>query len=241
MATGLFDLGRKEPKRPSRVATTQLPDRRRQLFVAVFLAVNVFAAHTAVMAQHQETGQRRSHRIAVLDVEFVLKNLPEVRDSVRQERARQEEMMTEITRQRAELDRAVRQLKGLEVGSEEYASQEHQVSTRISQLRLPRVQRGPDEKTIGLYYEGYQRIKAAVRSIAKQRKIDLVLNHPMQDREPRPEGQLPAREEFALDRNDIVDLTHDVLTFLDSHSSTVITPQPRPASRSVPHFDRNVQ
>ena len=170
------------------------------------LAGSAFAP-APLSAQQADATHPSGHRIALVDVAYLFKNLPAIEAHASKIKAdlRKEEL--EFQRRRDTLNRAAEQLQRLKVGSADYARQEEHLANLESQLRLHRIHRHRElsEAETRLYYDSYQQIAAAIRSIATDHEIDLVLNH--------------RSEEMDLEQNDSV--TRGVMKQVIYHDSKI--------------------
>ena len=118
----------------------------------------------------------------------------------------------ELKQRRDTLKQAVEQLKTLKVGSVDYARQEEYVANLESQFRSHRIHkdREPSEAEVRLYYDSHQQIAAALRVIATDNNIHLVLNF--------------NSEEMDLEQNDSV--SRGVMKNIVYHDSTQTLPTP---------------
>ena len=158
------------------------PSEVRQSHVNVAIAFAALAgfaiAPVSLSAQQAEPTIHPGHRVALIDVAYILKNLPAIKAHVSEVKADLEEEKRELKQRRDTLKQAVERLKTLEIGSAEYYQQEAYAAKLDSQLRLPRVHRhrGMSEAEARLYYDGYHQIAAALRAVATANNIQLVLN-----------------------------------------------------------------
>ena len=156
----------------------------------------------------------QDHRVAIVDVSYLLERLPAIREHKRQVRAERKKNDIKREKKRALLQQAAAQLKMLPKGSPEYANQENRVAELDSGLRLPRIYHdtSPSEAETQLYLDGYRQIRSAVKAVALEHGVHLVLNV------ERGEKQLRQSDvnSIAVMRNVVfhentVDITHKVL------------------------------
>ena len=135
-------------------------------------------ASASLSAQQAEPMHQPGHRVAPIDVAYIFRNLPAVKAHISKVKADLKKEELELKQRRDTLKQAVEQLKTLTVGSVDYARQEEYVANLESQLRPHRVPRcrEPNEAEVRLYYDSHQQIAAAVRVIATDNNIHLVLN-----------------------------------------------------------------
>ena len=141
------------------------------------LAGSAFAP-ASLSAQQAEPTHQPGHRVALVDVAYIFKNLPAIKAHVSKVKGDLKKDELERKQRRDTLRQAVEQLKTLKVGSADYARQEEYVANLESQSRLHRVHkyRGLSEAEARLYCDSYQQIAAALRAIATDHNIQLVLN-----------------------------------------------------------------
>ena len=99
------------------------------------IAVSTFAPPTA-SAQPAEASHPPGHRVAVIDVGYIFKNLPAIKAQVSKVQSELKEYEKELKQKRDEMMQAVTKLKMMKVGTPEYASQEEHVANLDSKLRL---------------------------------------------------------------------------------------------------------
>jgi Skp family chaperone for outer membrane proteins len=164
-------------------------------------------APASLSAQQAEPTHQPGHRVALVDVAYIFKNLPAIKAHVSKLKGDLKKDELELKQRRDTLKQAVEQLKTLKVGSADYARREEYVANLESQLRLHRVHkhRGLNEAETRLYYDSYQQIAAALRAIATDNNIQLVLNF--------------SSEEMDVEQNDSV--VRGVMKNVVYHDSTV--------------------
>ena len=140
-------------------------------------------ASASLSAQQAEPTHQAGHRVALIDVAYIFRNLPAVKAHISKVKADLEKEELELKQRRDTLEQAVEQLKTLKVGSADYARQEEYVANLESQLRLHRVPRCRElnEAEVRLYHDSHQQIAAALRVIATDNNIHLVLNFDSED------------------------------------------------------------
>lgn len=145
---------------------------------AIGLLVGFTFAPQSLSAQQVEPAEQSGHRIALVDVTYLLKNVPAIKDHVSKVKADRKKEQEALKQRRAKLNQAAEQLKALKVGSAEYNEQEAYLAQLDSQFRLHQIHK---HREIGaaeakLYYDSYQQIRAATEFIATKNNIHLVLN-----------------------------------------------------------------
>lgn len=145
-------------------------------FLLVTLAISTLAPAIA-LAQDGSGSHQSGYRVAVVDVGHIFKSLPEIKALVSKTRRDLKQREADRQQQRDALKHAVAHLKTLKAGTSEFASQEEHVAKLDSKLRNRighRHHRWSDVET-EIFLEGYQRINAAVKQIATQQNISLVV------------------------------------------------------------------
>ena len=205
---------------PSSRNLSQVPRWLGNAAIAFAMFTGSFPA--SLSAQQAAPTHQTGHRIAVVDVAYVMKNLPAIKAHLTKVKADAKKKELRLQQQRDTLKQAAEQLRELKVGSAEYARQEEHVAKLESQGRLHRVDKhgALSETEARLYYYGYRQIVAASRVIATNRNIHLVLNF--------------NGEEMDLMQNDTVvrgvmkhivyhdstaDITGDVMRYLDQQAN----------------------
>ena len=164
-------------------------------------------APASLSAQQAEPTHQPGHRVALVDVAYIFKNLPAIKAHGNKIKSDLKKDELELKQRRDTLNQAVEQLKTLKVGSADYNRQEEYVANLESQSRLHRVHkhRGLNEAETRLYYDSYQQITATLRAIATDHNIQLVLNF--------------SSEEMDVEQNDSV--VRGVMKNVVYHDSTV--------------------
>ncbi|WP_353620868.1 OmpH family outer membrane protein [Rhodopirellula sp. JC639] len=174
-----------------------------------------------VSAQQAQVTGSPGHRVAVIDVGHVFKNLPAIQAQINKVKAELERHEAEIKQKREELNQAAMRLKSLKVGTPEYARQEEHVADLDSKLRLDMRRRHSDlgEAEAKIYYDNYQRIRAAVKAVAVHNHINLVLRFNSNAVDPQ-NGESAAREIMrnVVYQDDAINLTDTVMRYLEQQT-----------------------
>ncbi|WP_147867147.1 OmpH family outer membrane protein [Stieleria maiorica] len=175
-------------------------------------------ATPTVSAQQAQSTASTGHRVAVIDVGYVFKNLPAIQAQINKVKAELERHETEIKQKREELNQAALRLKSLKIGTPEYARQEEHVADLDSKLRLDMRRRHSDlgEAEAKIYYDNYQRIRAAVKAVAVHNHINLVLRFNSEAVDPH-QGDSAAREIMrnVVYQDNAINLTDTVMRYLE--------------------------
>ncbi|TWU38725.1 Outer membrane protein (OmpH-like) [Novipirellula aureliae] len=140
-------------------------------------------APAPVSAQQAASTHPPGHRVALIDVTYILKNLPAIKAQISKLEADLEKHKAELKQKRDTLKQSVEQLKTLKVGTADYARQEEYVANLESALRSYTIykHRELSDAEAKTYYDSYQRMTAVVRAIATRNNINLVLRFNSED------------------------------------------------------------
>ncbi|PAY20003.1 hypothetical protein CKO51_08580 [Rhodopirellula sp. SM50] len=147
------------------------------------LAISPASAQLPASAQRPASAQQVSpldqpgHRVAVIDVGYVFKNLPAIQAQVSKVKAELAKHEAEVKQKRDTLNQAAIRLKSMRPGTTEYNRQEELVASLDSKLRLDMRRRHNEmsEAETKIYYDSYLRLAAAVKAVAVHNNINLVL------------------------------------------------------------------
>jgi Skp family chaperone for outer membrane proteins len=188
--------------------------------VLATLSVSTFAPPTA-SAQPAEASHPPGHRVAVIDVGYIFKNLPAIKAEVSKVQSDLKNYEKEFKQKRDEMMQAVTELKKMKVGTPEYARQEEHVANLDSKLRLETRHKhhefGSAEAKV--YYDSYQRIATAVKAIATHNNINLVLRFDSADMDLEQSDSVARgimRNVVFHDRS--IDITDTVMQYLEQQT-----------------------
>ncbi|KAA5542270.1 OmpH family outer membrane protein [Roseiconus nitratireducens] len=173
--------------------------------------------------QRAEPTHQAGHRIGLIDVGYVFKNLPAIKADVRKLEADSRKDQDESKRERDQLKQAVEHLKALKVGTAEYARQEERVANLDAKFRLIKVHKhqDPSDARVKLYFENYQRIVAAVRVIATRKDINLVLRFNGEESDPdQDKSDVRGVTWNVVYHDSTIDLTDAVMRYLEQPTNT---------------------
>lgn len=189
-----------------------------------FVTLAVFSLAPATgSAQQAESTHQPGHRVAVIDVGYIFKNLPAIKAQVSKVQGDIKKHEAELKQKRDTLKQSVAQLKTLKVGTAEYARQEEHVAKLDCKLRLDTRHRHHElgDAEAKIYYDNYQRITAAVKAIATHNNIKLVLRFNSKDMD------LEQRDSVArgVMRNVVyhdstMNITNTVMRYLEQQTKT---------------------
>ena len=209
-------------------------------FGNVAIAFAAFAgsafAPASLSAQQAEATHQPGHRVALIDVAYILKNLPAIKAHVSKVKAELKKEELELKQRRDILKQAVEQLRKLEIGSAEYARQEEYVANLESKLRLGRVHkhRVLNDAEAKVYYDNYQRIAAAVQAIAIQNNIKLVLRFNSEEMDSEQnDSVVRGVMKNVVYHDGTVDMTNTVMRYLEQQTNMAQAPASRNASSAT--------
>lgn len=197
------------------------------------LAVCTLAAGSLSAQSSYQAG----NDIAVIDVAYIFKNLPDIKAQVSKVESDLKAREAELKQKRDVLNQSIAQLKTLKVGTADYARHEERVASLDTKLRLDtaRIRQELNSAQAKIYYDNYQRIAAAVKAIATHNHIKLVLRFDS--------------EEMDLEKNDSVarglmksivfhdpsiDMTDTVMKYLEQQAAKTQVASGRRASPPPP-------
>ncbi|MEM1069887.1 MAG: OmpH family outer membrane protein [Planctomycetota bacterium] len=181
---------------------------------AAIAAIVSLTALAPVTAAAQETG----HRIAVVDVAYVFKNHPGIKNQVAQVEADLKAYDAELKAKRDELQQAAEQLKTFKVGSPDYAAQEERVAQLESKLRLDMQRKRQElaEKEAKIYFDNYKLISEGVKFLAGHYKINLVLRYNSEDmNKENGDSVIRGVMKNIVYHDESLDMTKGVMQYLD--------------------------
>lgn len=138
----------------------------------------------AVLAPSTASGQAtestaKGHSIAVVDVAKIFKESPSIKSQVEAVENELKTFDATLGQRREELQQAMEQLQTFKPGSSDYTTQEERVANMESRLRLDMARKRKElsDAEAKIYYENYQEITAAVKTVANYNKINIVLRN----------------------------------------------------------------
>jgi Skp family chaperone for outer membrane proteins len=186
------------------------------------LAVSALAPATLV-AQQADSTQSAGHRVAVIDVGYIFKNLPAIKAQVSKVEGDMKKYEAELKQQRDTLKQAVEQLKTLKVGTLDYARQEERVADLESKLRLDKTRKHNQLRGVEaqIYYDNYQRIAAAVKAIATHNNIKLVLRFNSEDMDlEQNDSVVRGVMKNVVYQDSTINITNTVMKYLARQTNT---------------------
>ncbi len=186
------------------------------------LAVSAWAPATS-SAQQAESTQQLDHRVGVIDVAYIFKNLPAIKAQISKVEGELKKYEAELKQKRDTLKQSAAQLKTLKVGTADYARQEEHVANLESKLRLDVGRRHQElgNAEAKIYYDNYQRIAAAVKAIATHNNIKLVLRFNSEDMDlERTDSVARGVMKNVVYHDSTIDMTNTVMRYLERQAST---------------------
>ncbi|WP_146536248.1 OmpH family outer membrane protein [Rubripirellula reticaptiva] len=181
------------------------------------MALGFLAAMAPQMASAQDAG----HRVAVVDVAYIFKNHPGIKDQVAAVENELKAFGGEMQKRQDELKAAAEQIKAFKPGSPEYSQQEERVASLESKLRLDMARKKKElaDAEARIYFENYTRIADGVKFLANHYKINLVLRYNSENMDLE-EGQSVIRGVMKniVYHDDDLDMTKGVMQYLDKFS-----------------------
>jgi Skp family chaperone for outer membrane proteins len=119
------------------------------------------------------------HRIAVVDVAYIFKTHPGIRDEVSRIEKVMQDFQKDVKSKQAELQQLAGKLKQYKIGTAEYTDLEKDLANRDAQLRLQMATKKRElaDAEAQIYFQNYERITAGVKVMADFYKINLVLRY----------------------------------------------------------------
>lgn len=180
---------------------------------AIAMAIGTLSALAPLAASAEDF-----HRIAVVDVAYIFKNHPGIKAQVTKVENELKSYDGELKGKRDALQQAAAQLKTLKVGTAAYTTQEEQVATMESKLRLEmnRKRQELQESEARIYFENYQRIAAGVKFLAQHYKINLVLRYNSEDMDlEQGDSVIRGVMKNIVYHDESLDMTKGVMQYLD--------------------------
>ncbi len=142
------------------------------------LAAGVLAP-MAADAQTPPAASSGGHHVAIVDIARIFKESPAIKSQVEAVENELKAYDATLSGKRDELKQAVEQLKAFKAGSPDYTAQEERVASMESRLRLEMSRKRKElaDAEARIYFDNYQEIAAAVKTVASYNKINLVLRY----------------------------------------------------------------
>ncbi len=227
------------PSKPS-VKSSSQPIAVLQWFGNAAIAFAMFAvsalAPATVSAQQAESTHQPGHRVALIDVGYIFKNLPEIKAQVSKVESDLRAYEAEIKQKQDTLKQSAAQLKTLKVDTDDYARQEEHVANLGSRLRLDMARKRQElrDAEAKIYYENYQRIAAAVKAIATHNNIQLVLRFNSEDMAlEQSESVARAVMKNVVYLDSTIDMTKTVMRYLEQQTNKVATGDSAAAAATI--------
>jgi Skp family chaperone for outer membrane proteins len=186
------------------------------------LATSVLAS-TTVSAQQAESRHQLGHRMAVLDVAYIFKNLPAITAQVSKIEGDLKKYDAEFKQKRDTLKQSAAELETLKAGTADYARKQEHVANLESKLRLE-IARKKKELAAAeakIYFDNYQRIAAAVKAIATHNNIKLVLRFNSEEMDlERGDSVLRGVMKNIVYHDSTINITDTVMRYLEQQMNT---------------------
>lgn len=185
--------------------------------VALATVVTTPLASSAQQADSTQSG----HRIAVIDIARIFKELPAIKSEVTKVEADLKTFDAELVQRREDLKQSFAQLKTLKAGTADYARREEQIASSESKLRLDMARKKQElrDAEAKIYFENYRRIAAAVKTIATHNNLSLVLRFNSEQMSlEHSESVARGVMKNVVYHDSTIDMTEIVLRFLEQQA-----------------------
>ncbi|WP_237607218.1 OmpH family outer membrane protein [Roseimaritima sediminicola] len=159
------------------------------------------------------------HRVGVIDVAKIFKESPAIKSQVTAVENELKAYDATLAKKREELKAAIEQLKTFNVGTPQYAEHEEKVANMESRLRLEMARKRKElsDAEARIYFENYKQITAAVETVAKYNKINLVLRYNSEEMDPeKGESVIRSVMKNVVYHEASLDMTNLVMQYLKS-------------------------
>ncbi len=190
--------------------------RIKNLLAIVALTFVGLSLHTQLLSQQAATGATGT-RIAVVDVGFIVKNHPTIRQQQATIKDQVKTAQEELVKRRESLVKEAEQLKEFKEGSPQFNQLQERLANQEAQLKLDMVRKEKEldgiEATMAIQF--YQELQTMIKSVAEHNQIDLVLR----SNRDEPDLKQPATIQMALEKGVVyskptMDMTDLVLNMI---------------------------
>lgn len=197
----------------------------KNLLVIVTLTIAGSSIKTPLLAQQAATGPTGT-RIAVVDVGYIVKNHPTIRQQQTTIKDQVKAAQDELVRRREALVKEAEQLKEFKEGSPQFNQLQERLANQEAQLKLDMVRKEKEldgvEATMAITF--YQELQTLIKSVAEHNQIDLVLRSNRED----PDLKQPATIQMALEKGVVfskpaLDMTDLILNMIKQQSPPAAT------------------
>jgi Skp family chaperone for outer membrane proteins len=166
---------------------------------------------TPLLAQQAATGATGT-RIAVVDVGFIVKNHPTIRQQQTTIKDQVKAAQDELVKRREALVKEAEQLKEFKEGSPQFNQLQERLANQEAQLKLDMVRKEKEldgvEATMAITF--YQELQRLIKIAAEHNQIDLVLRSNREE----PDLKQPASIQMALEKGVVFSKPHMDMTDL---------------------------
>lgn len=199
----------------------------------------LFAGSSVKLLAQQATPAPAATRIAVVDVGYIVKNHPTIRQ---QQTAIKDQVKTaqeELIKRREALVKEAEQLKEFKEGSPQFNQLQERLANQEAQLKLDMVRKEKEldgvEATMAITF--YQELQLLIKSVAEHNQIDLVLRSNREE----PDLKQPATIQMALEKGVVfskpsLDMTELILKMIQQQSPAT---QTAPSATGAPVMNAN--
>ncbi len=185
---------------------------------AILLAILTMTAVVPSVATAQEATASSGHRVAVVDVAYIFKNHPGIKAQVERVEGDLKSYDAQLQGKREELKQAAERLKTFKVGTPDYTSQEEQVASMESKLRLDMARKRKElaDAEARIYFDNYQRIASGVQFLAQHYKINMVLRYNSEEMDlEKGDSVIRGVMKNIVYHDEALDMTKGVMQYLD--------------------------
>ncbi len=182
----------------------------------------------APLSAQQTAAGATGTRIAVVDVGFIVKNHPTIRQQQTTIKDQVKSAQDELVKRRESLVKEAEQLKEFKEGSPQFNQLQERLANQEAQLKLDMVRKEKEldgvEATMAITF--YQELQTLIKSVAEHNQIDMVLRSNREE----PDLKQPATIQMALEKGVVynkptMDMTDLILNMIK---------QQNPAAPTVP-------
>ena len=194
--------------------------RVTNLLAVVALIIVGSSINTQLSAQQAGVAPAAT-RIAVVDVGYIVKNHPTIRQQQTTIKDQVKSAQEELVKRREALVKEAEQLKEFKEGSPQFNQLQERLANQEAQLKLDMVRKEKEldgvEATMAITF--YQELQTLIKSVAEHNQIDLVLRSNRED----PDLKQPATIQMALEKGVVyskptLDMTDLILNMIKQQS-----------------------
>lgn len=212
--------------------------RVKNLLAIVALMIAGSFSETSLLAQQPASGSSGT-KIAVIDVGFIVKNHPTIKQQQTAIRDQVKVAQEELVKRREALVKEAESLKEFKEGSVQFNQLQERLANQEAQLKLDMVRKEKEldgveaAMAIGFYKE----LQALISSVAEHNQIDLVLRSNREE----PDLKQPQTIQMSLEKGVVyskpsLDMTELVLKMIQQQSPAAAT---TPVAPGAPALNAN--